>query len=343
MTQRVGPSPYAEFSLVVGNLTAAESEKRFFHFTHREGSKSPVSAVCASMGAVDTFSDKIAVITGAGDGMGRSLALQLVAAGCHIAVCDLFEEPLAATKQQCEDVAAAGTKITTHLCDVSDEGQVIAFRDGVTAEHDTDQVNLVFNNAGIGGGGSLFIDPREAWERTFNICWYGVYYSTRAFLPLLAAATEGHLVNTSSVNGFWASIGPQVSHTAYSAAKFAVKGFTEALITDLRLNAPHVSASVVMPGHIGTGIAGNSWTAHGGPEDPAILERAAKFRNSAPTTADEAAAVILEGVKAKEWRILIGEDAHALDLAVRNDPGEAYDVDFVERLAPHFQAVTSDE
>ena len=90
------------------------------------------------------------------------------------------------------------------------------------------------------------------------MCWGGVYYGTRAFLDLLVAADEGHIVNTSSVNGFWASIGPDRPHTAYSAAKFAVKGFTEALLTDLRVNAPHVKASVVMPGHIGTSIVQNS-------------------------------------------------------------------------------------
>lgn len=289
---------------------------------------------------MEDFSNKIAVITGAGDGMGRSLALQLAAAGCHLAVCDLFDEPLVATKEQCEGVAVPGTRITTHRCDVSDEAQILAFRDEVVAAHETDHVHLVFNNAGIGGGGSMFIDPREAWERTFNVCWFGVYYSTRAFLPLLAASDEGHLINTSSVNGFWASIGPGVSHTAYSAAKFAVKGFTESLITDLRLNAPHVSASVVMPGHIGTGIAGNSWAAHGGEANPEITERAARFRNSAPTTADQAAAVILDGVRANRWRILIGEDAEALDVAVRNDPEEAYDLDFGDRLAPHFQSLS---
>ncbi|MDH3684469.1 MAG: SDR family NAD(P)-dependent oxidoreductase [Acidimicrobiia bacterium] len=285
---------------------------------------------------MDDFTDKIAVITGAGDGMGRALAWQLSAAGCHLALCDLFADPLAATKDLCDAEAPDGTRVTTHLCDVSDEAQVVRFADEVQAAHGTDHVNLVFNNAGIGGAGSMFADDRDAWERTFNVCWYGVYYTTRAFLPLLAASEEGHLVNTSSVNGFWASVGPEVSHTAYSAAKFAVKGFTEALITDLRLNAPHVSCSVVMPGHIGTGIAQNSWAVHGNEADPAVLERGAQFRNSAPTTADEAAAIILEGVKAERWRILVGEDAYALDEAVRADPEEAYDVDFRDRLAPHF-------
>ncbi|MGI9612074.1 MAG: SDR family NAD(P)-dependent oxidoreductase [Acidimicrobiales bacterium] len=295
---------------------------------------------------MDDFSQKIGVITGAGDGMGRSLAAALSAAGCHIAICDIFTEPMAATKAACLDGAPAGTRVTTHVCDVSDESQVLRFATEVQSEHETDHVNLVFNNAGIAGGGSLFTDERTAWERTFNVCWNGVYYGTRAFLPLLAASDEGHLVNTSSVNGFWASIGSDVSHTAYSAAKFAVKGFSEALITDLRLNAPHVSVSVVMPGHIGTGIAGNSWAVHAGDDgadpDPAITERAAQFRNLAPTTADEAAAVILDGVRAKQWRILIGDDAHTLDEAVRAHPTEAYDDNFTDRLGGHFSGLRRD-
>ena len=93
---------------------------------------------------------------------------------------------------------------------------------------------------------------------TFNVCWYGVYYCTLAFMPLLKASEEAHLINTSSVNGFWASLGPTSAHSAYSAAKFAVKGFTEALVNDFRNNAPHIKASVVMPGHIGTDIVINS-------------------------------------------------------------------------------------
>ena len=152
---------------------------------------------------------------------------------------------------------------------------------------------------------------------------------------MLIASSEAHIVNTSSINGFWASIGPERAHTAYSAAKFAVKGFTEALITDLRLHAPHVAASVVMPGHIGTGIAHNSVTVHGIEPDPATVERANRFRNLAPTSADEAAAVILDGVRANRWRILVGDDAYAIDEAVRDDPEAAYDVDFRDRFPEH--------
>src|SRR5678815_2097320 len=124
--------------------------------------------------------------------------------------------------------------------------------------HGTEHINLLFNNAGIGGGGSFLNEDRADWERTFAVCWFGVYYGTRAFLPLLVASDEGYIVNTSSVNGFWACLGARTAHTAYSAAKFAVKGFSEALLTDLRLNAPHVKVAVVMPGHIGTSIVMNT-------------------------------------------------------------------------------------
>ena len=161
-------------------------------------------------------------------------------------------------------------------------------------------------------------------------------------MDALIASDEAVIVNTSSVNGFWASLGPGIAHTSYSAAKFAVKGFTEALITDLRLHAPHVTAAVVMPGHIGTGIAGNSVLAHGVDQDAATAERAAKFRNSAPMTAAQAATVILDGVRAGQWRILVGDDAHVVDIAVRQAPEEAYDVDFRDRFGGHLQGLPRD-
>jgi NAD(P)-dependent dehydrogenase (short-subunit alcohol dehydrogenase family) len=222
----------------------------------------------------------------------------------------------------------------------------------------------LFNNAGIGGGGSLFTNTREQWEKTFNICWGGVYLGVRTFLPLLLKADEGHIVNTSSVNGFWASVGPGVSHTAYSAAKFAVKGFTEALINDLRLNAPHIKCSVVMPGHIGTSIVSNSRKIQSGSESERLNEteiavtrrrlngmgidtapmsdediqtiaadRARTFREEAPMTAAAAATVILDGVKAGRWRILVGDDAHRLDERVRQTPERAYDAEFFQSFA----------
>ena len=217
------------------------------------------------------FAGKFAVITGGGTGMGRELARQLVAEGCNVAMCDVSVEAMAETKRLCEaEKLPQGLRVTTHVADVSIEAHLQRFRDELIEQQATDKIHLLFNNAGIGGGGSLFTDTREQWERTFNICWGGVYLGVRTFLPLMMKADEAHIVNTSSVNGFWASVGMGASHTAYSAAKFAVKGFTEALLIDLVLNAPHIKCSVVMPGHIGTSIVSNSRKIQSGSESEAL-------------------------------------------------------------------------
>ena len=257
-----------------------------------------------------------------------------------------------------------GAKITAHIAAVSDEAQLVKFRDEAVDQHQTDRIHLLFNNAGIGGGGGFVNGSREEWEKTFNVCWGGVYYGTRAFLPMLMRASEGHIINTSSVNGFWASLGPTTPHTAYSAAKFAVKGFTEALVNDLRLNAPHVKCSVVMPGHIGTEIVANSRKVLVGSDDTTLSaeelkqtrarlvtfgmdadklsdaevqkmseEQARRFHDDAPTSAAQAATIILDGVRNETWRILVGDDAHHLDAIVRKAPELAYEPDFFQRFA----------
>ena len=304
-----------------------------------------------------SFEGKIAVVTGGGSGMGRELALQLVAMGCDVAMCDVSSEGMAETKRLCLSQARQGTRLATSPADVSIEEQVLAFADAVRRDLDTEHIHFLFNNAGIGGGGGFVDGDRGEWEKTFGVCWYGVYYCTRAFLPLLKNSDEGHIVNTSSVNGFWATLGPDRPHTAYCAAKFAVKGFTEALITDLALNAPHIKCSVVMPGHVGTSIPTNSRKILKGSETaidiPAVRKRLAaqgvdaagdsddqirarvaelerRFREDAPTTAGEAAKIILDGVKAEKWRILVGKDAEFLDERVRAAPEEAYSHEFRE-------------
>ncbi|MEY2461690.1 MAG: hypothetical protein QOG30_3520 [Acidimicrobiaceae bacterium] len=307
---------------------------------------------------MESFEGRLAVVTGGGTGMGRELVIQLAADGCSVATCDLTSDSVSETALRAEKEAPAGTRITTHLCDVTDEQQVNRFRDEVMAQHQTDHVNLVFNNAGIGGGGSFVTGKREEWDQTFAVCWGGVYNCSRAFVPLLVASDDGYLVNTSSVNGFWASLGPGVPHTAYSSAKFAVKGFSEGLLEDFRINAPHVKVAVVMPGHIGTEIVNNSRRILGAaaPEDMpqeevdefrASLARRGMpadgmadddlrkligmfgdmFRDSAPLSAAQAATIILGGVRQGKWRILVGDDAHALDEAVRADPLAAYGPD----------------
>jgi NAD(P)-dependent dehydrogenase (short-subunit alcohol dehydrogenase family) len=310
---------------------------------------------------MDTFTGKLAVVTGGGSGMGRELARQLAAQGCSVAACDLNADAVAQTAVTARAGAPPGVRVTGHACDVADEAQVLRFRDELLERHASDHVDLVFSNAGIGGGESFVSGPREVWERTFAIDWWGVYYCARAFVPLLIASGDGVLVNTSSVNGFWATLGPGVPNTAYSTAKFAVRGFTEALIEDLRANAPHVRVAVVMPGHVGTDIIVNSLRARGLP-DPAHMTDAqveeiipldvqaklirggvlaegtsaedlrqmlvrmnADFRDKAPVSAAQAATIILDGVRSGAWRILVGEDAKKIDAAVRARPEASYD------------------
>ena len=307
---------------------------------------------------MEQLGGRIAVVTGGGTGMGRELVRQLAHDGCHVATCDISSSYLDETKSLALESAPAGTSVVTFVADVADETQLIAFRNFVAVELSTKCINLLFNNAGVAGAGSFVDDDRAAWERTFNIDWGGVYLSTRTFLPMLMEADEGHIVNTSSINGIFASIGPTIAHTAYSAAKFAVRGFSEALITDLRLNAPHIRVSVVMPGHVGTSIMINSGVVHG--KEPEALDSAdlAKirrnlavggtpvddvsdddlkkgvqmmgeaFRDMAPLSASSAARIILEGVRKNEWRILVGEDAVTTDEMVRADPEHAYDLEF---------------
>ena len=273
---------------------------------------------------MESFAGKIAVVTGGGSGMGRELVRQLAAEGCSVATCDVHGNAVAQTADLASAGAPAGTRVTSHTCDVADEAQVLRFRDEVLAAHAAGHVDLVFSNAGIGGGGSFIADPREQWESVFAVDFWGVYYCARAFLPLLIKSAEGVLVNTSSVNGFWASLGQGVPHTAYSTAKFAVKGFSEALIEDLRVHAPHVRVAVVMPGHVATNIVANSMMAFGVPEADA-REANQGFHDSAPLSAAGAATVILDGVRSGAWRILVGADAHSLDEYVRAYPDDAYD------------------
>lgn len=303
----------------------------------------------------------VAVITGAGSGIGRALAVALAEQGCHLAFCDLFPDSLDETAELCRR-ANRSVNVCTGLCDVADETQVLAFAEQVRASLGTGHVDLLINNAGISGGGSFVASPRDEWERTFAICWEGVYLMTRAFLPLLLQSRAGHLVNMASANALRAVLGGHVPHTAYSAAKFAVRGFSEALIHDFRFNAPHLKVSVVMPGHTGTGImehsaevlgqqAPSAWTTedvhaartrwtiagrtdHQNMTDDQVRQAGEQEIADMKTLGmppEEAAQIILDGVLAGRWRILIGSDTASLDALVRASPETAYDPDFVER------------
>jgi NAD(P)-dependent dehydrogenase (short-subunit alcohol dehydrogenase family) len=310
---------------------------------------------------VDSFAGKLAVVTGGGSGMGRELVRQLAVEGCSVAACDLFAETVAETATTVQAAAPSGVLVTGHACDVADESQVLRFRDELLEQHASDHVDLVFCNAGIGGAASFVNDSREEWERVFAVDWWGVYYCARAFMPLLIKSGDGVLVNTSSVNGLWASLGPGMPNHAYCTAKFATRGFSEALVEDLRTNAPQVRVAVVLPGHVGTNILPNSHRALGKPDpehmsdaqieemvpadvqakliDAGLLAKGASaadlrrmivgfwkdFRDKAPLTAADAATIILDGVRSGSWRILVGDDAAMIDERCRAKPEAAYD------------------
>jgi NAD(P)-dependent dehydrogenase (short-subunit alcohol dehydrogenase family) len=325
----------------------------------REQSARRCTGAASGTGAgVESFSGKLAVVTGGGSAMGRELVRLLAAAGCTVAACDWRPAAVEQAAAGARAGAAVSAAVSAHACDVSEQARVERFGDEMVAAHARDHVDLVFCNAGIGGGASFVRDSRDEWERTFAV---GLYYCARVFLPLLIESGDGVLVNTSSVGGFWATGGPGMPNTAYAAAKFAVRGFTEALIEDLRTNAPQVRAVVVLPGHVGTGILANSLRAHGLPEPgqmndaqveglippgaragliragllaasptagglrQALARLTAGFRDKAPLSAAGAAAVILDGVRSGAWRILVGHDARRIDAAVRARPEAAYD------------------
>jgi NAD(P)-dependent dehydrogenase (short-subunit alcohol dehydrogenase family) len=304
---------------------------------------------------VDSFSGKLAVVTGGGSGIGRELVRQLAAQGCSVATCDLNAEAIAVAAATAWAVAPPGVAVTGHACDVSDEAQVRRFRDELLEQHASDHVDLVFANAGIFAGASFVKDPREEWERTFAINWQGVYYCARTFLPLLIASGDGVLVNTSSVAAFWPTAGAGLPISAYCASEFAIRGFSEALVEDLRSNAPQVRVVVVMPGIVNTDIYVNSQRALGHPawdelSDAQLLElipdntrstliemgllaedfSAEDLRQLIPRmknelrdqgfTAPQAATIILDGVRSGAWRILVGEEAEMLDEHVRANP-----------------------
>jgi NAD(P)-dependent dehydrogenase (short-subunit alcohol dehydrogenase family) len=321
---------------------------------------------------MDSFSGKLAVVTGGGSGIGRELVRRLAAQGCSVATCDLNPDSVAVTAATAWACAPAGAKVavTGHQCDVSDESQLLRFRDELLEQHATEHVDLVFSNAGIFGGSSFVKDSREEWERVFNNNWWGTYYSARTFLPLLIASGDGVLVNTGSAAGYWATTGPDAPISAYSTSQFAIKGFSESLVEDLRSNAPQVRVVVVIPGVVNTDIAANSRRVLGLPawdelDDAGLLELLpeaarsrliamgllaeeysaedlrrlfprlkAEFQGKGFTPA-RAAAIILDGVLSGAWRILVGEEAEMLDEQVRANPEAPFDYEnYAEMFGP---------
>jgi NAD(P)-dependent dehydrogenase (short-subunit alcohol dehydrogenase family) len=251
------------------------------------------------------FSNQVAVITGAASGMGRSLSLQLAAEGARLAISDVDVTGLAETARRARLI---GATVHEQRLDVANREAVTAYAATVMAEYGV--VNLVINNAGIALSGDVEDMAFGDVERIMDVDFWGVVNGTMAFLPHLIASRDGRLVNISSLFGLVAMPG----QSAYNAAKFAVRGFTEALRQEMLINGHAVTVTCVHPGGIKTNIVNNS-TAVGGRDVGALAELFdAKL---ARTTSEKAADVILRGARKGKARVLIGGDAKALDLLQR--------------------------
>ena len=257
------------------------------------------------------FKNKVAAITGAGSGMGRSLAVLLAARGCHVALSDINEKGLAETVKLLD---GTGVKVTSQKLDVADKDAVFAWADKVAGDHG--KVNLIFNNAGVALGSVVDGGGYDDFEWIMNINFWGVVHGTKAFLPYLKDAGDGHIINTSSLFGLIAV----PSQSAYNASKFAVRGFTEALREELDLQKVGVSATSVHPGGIKTNIAKAARMDQSISKLGMDASSTAKFEKLFRTTADEAAAQMLRAVEKNQRRLLIGADAKVLDLVVRLFP-----------------------
>jgi short-subunit dehydrogenase len=260
------------------------------------------------------FAGRVAAITGAGSGIGQALAEDLAGRRTHLALSDIDEAGLAETAARCE---GRGVKITTARVDVADRAAVFAWADRVVAEHGA--VHLVVNNAGVGLGATIEAMSYDDFEWLMDINFWGVVHGTKAFLPHLAAAGEGHIVNVSSMFGLISV----PSQSAYNAAKFAVRGFTDALRMELEIAGSPVSCTTVHPGGVKTNIARNARidasVADLGSDTPAA--RGDEFERLARTTAADAASQILRAVERNRRRVLVGPDAKVIDVVSRLPAG----------------------
>ncbi|MFN8052316.1 MAG: SDR family NAD(P)-dependent oxidoreductase [Acidimicrobiales bacterium] len=251
---------------------------------------------------------RVAAVTGAGSGIGRALAIELARAGAHLALSDVDDAGLAETVTLCEGF---GVKVTSHHVDVADRDAMFAWADTVADEHGS--VNLIVNNAGVALGANVDVMSIEDFEWLMGINFWGVVHGTQAFLPHLKASGEGHVVNISSVFGL-VSI---PSQSAYNAAKFAVRGFTDALRIELEIDPCGVSSTTIHPGGIKTNIARNARMDDAARALSGSDDIGRDFERLAMTTPKKAARQILAAVEKDKRRALIGPDAKVFDLVSR--------------------------
>jgi NADP-dependent 3-hydroxy acid dehydrogenase YdfG len=253
-------------------------------------------------------SNRVAVITGAGSGIGRATALALARRGCHLALADIDPTGL---KETAWMLSTLGVRVTTHLLDVADRGAVRALPATVYDAHK--RVDLLVNNAGVALGGSFEQVAEDDFDWLMDINFNGVVRMTRAFLPFLRASDDARIVNVSSIYGIVSPPG----QAAYSASKFAVRGFSNALRHEL--DGSTVAVSVVHPGGVATAIAKNARVPRGAPADEIARGRklSEKLLRMAPETAGE---IIARGIETRQARILVGNDARFVSLLERLAP-----------------------
>jgi NAD(P)-dependent dehydrogenase (short-subunit alcohol dehydrogenase family) len=262
---------------------------------------------------MENFRGKVAAITGSGSGIGRALSIELASRGCHVALSDVDEAGMAETVTMIEQ--AGSVKISTRIVDVADRDAVEAWAAAVVEEHG--HVNLIFNNAGVALDANVASMSYDNFRWLMDINFWGVVHGTMTFLPLLKESGDGHIINISSVFGLMGI----PSQSAYNAAKFGVRGFTEALRTELDIEQSCVSATTIHPGGIHTNIAQNARQEQDADAEPVDADQLAlEFEQMARTSPEKAAQLILGAVQKNKRRALIGPDAHVFDFAARISP-----------------------
>ncbi len=258
------------------------------------------------------FTGKVCVVTGAGSGIGQALAIELARSGASLAISDIDTEGLAKTEEQ---IKAIGAKVKADRLNVAEREAFELYADDVVKHFG--KVNQIYNNAGIAFTGDVEVSQFKDIERVMDVDFWGVVNGTKVFLPHLIASGDGHVVNVSSIFGLFAV----PSQSAYNAAKFAVRGFTEALRQEMKLAVHPVKVTTVHPGGIKTAILRNSTTAAG--VDASALTELFDAKLTL-TTPERAAKIILDGVRKGNARILVGPDAKIIDVIIRITGSGAY-------------------